>query len=180
MKVPAHAFGFVFSLFLILFPSVSFPAGIELFVGAYVGQVVSEVDGKPLRRDMSVVIKATKAGFIVTWTTHTFKSIGRTKAKTYEIEFIPSKRENIYRSAMKTNLFGKAVPLDPMAGEPFVWARLEGDTLSVFSLFIDETGEYEIQEFHRSLVEAGLELFFKRIRDGKPAMEISTVLERQN
>jgi hypothetical protein len=32
---------------------------------------------------------------------------------------------------------------DPLQGEPFVWARFEGDTLSGF-FFINVVGEYEI------------------------------------
>jgi hypothetical protein len=80
---------------------------------------------------------------------------------------------------MKSNLFGKAVPLDPLAGEPFVWARFEGDTFTVYSLFINEVGDYEMQEFHRTLVDEGLELVFRRVQNGVPEREINTLLKRQ-
>ncbi len=178
MKTPILHFA-LFS-FLILLPRMGFAAEIEPFVGSYAGQVVSESDGKSHKRDLNVVIEATKTGFIVTWTTNILKSDGRTKDRTYKVEFTPSKRASIYESSMKKDLFGKGMPLDPMAGEPFVWARLAGDTLSVFSLFIDETNEYEIQEYHRTLVDAGLELVFERIRNGKSERGIRTILLRQD
>ena len=28
---------------------------------------------------------------------------------------------------MRADVFGNAVPLDPLAGDPYMWARLEGD-----------------------------------------------------
>ena len=167
-------------LCLVLLPSFGFASGITPFVGTFAGQAEFEENGQTQKRDMSTTIEETKNGFTITWTSVTYKSDGRTKAKTYTIEFLPSQRDNIYQAAMKSNLFGKAVPLDPLAGEPFVWARLVDDTFSLYSLFINEAGEYEIQEFHRTLVEAGLELVFLRVRNGAPEREIRTVLQRQS
>jgi hypothetical protein len=45
---------------------------------------------------------------------------------------------------------------------------------------IDQTGEYEMQEFHRTLVDEGLQLDFVRIRDGVPLKEIRTLLRRSD
>ena len=164
---------------LILWSGSLLANGIDRFVGSYAGQAEFVEAGESRKRDMSTVIEKTKEAFRITWTSVTYKSDGRTKSKTYTIDFVPSQRDNIYQAAMKSNLFGKAVPLDPLAGEPFVWARLEGDTFSVYSLFINEIGEYEIQEFHRTLVEGGLDLVFQRVRDGEAEREIRTKLLRE-
>lgn len=167
------------SLILILLcPGVALAASIDQFEGTYKGEAEFVYEGEIERRDMSTTIEATKTGFVLSWTSVSYKDDGRTKAKTYTIEFIPSYRDNIYSSAMKKDLFGKATPLDPLRGEPFVWARLEGDTLSVFSLFINVVGEYEMQEFHRTLVDAGLDLVFRRVHNGAVEKEIRTVLVR--
>ncbi len=174
---------FVFSfcvLVLTHFPGMGMAAEIDRFEGDYAGKAVFLVDGKQQNRDMSTTITATKKGFVVSWTSVTYKDDGRSKRKTYTIEFVPSERDNIFKSAMATNRFGKATPLDPLQGEPFVWARINGDTLSVYSLFINEVGEYELQEFHRKLVEAGLELLFLRVHNGVPEKEIRTLLVRQD
>ena len=162
-----------------LFPAVLWAADAERFVGTFIGEATFESDGETRRRDMSTTIQTTRDGFQLSWTSVTYKDIGRTTEKTYTINFTPSDRPNIYQSAMAQNLFGQSRPLDPLKGEPFVWARFEGDTLSVFSLFINETGNYEVQEFHRTLVEDGLDLVFLRIRNGMVEREIRTLLERQ-
>ena len=165
---------------LVLLPGLLAAAEIDRFIGTYVGQAELVVEGETRKRDMSTTIAGTKEGFAITWTSVTYKSDGRAKEKTYTIDFVPSQRDNIFQAAMKQNLFGKAVPLNPLAGEPFVWARIVGDTLSLYSLFINEAGEYEIQEFHRTLVEGGLDLVFLRVRNGAPERQVTTRLERQD
>lgn len=169
---------FALVLFVLL-PTWAAASSFSPFVGSYAGQAEFEDNGQLIKRDMSTTIEEAGDGFVITWTSATYKSDGRIKEKTYTIEFVPSEREDIYQAAMKSNLFGKSVPLDPLAGEPFVWARFEGATFSVYSLFINEVGEYEIQEFHRTLVDQGLDLQFMRVRNGQPEREIRTTLIRQ-
>ncbi|MEM6303859.1 MAG: hypothetical protein AAF744_04015 [Pseudomonadota bacterium] len=149
------------------------------FLGSYEGSAEFEIDGKMERRDMSATIAAKDDGFEVSWRSVIYKADGRIKDTSYTIDFLPSGRDGIYASAMKTNVFGKAEPLDPLKGEPFVWARFEGDTLTVFSLFINEVGGYEMQEYHRTLAEGGLELLFRRLNNGTPQREIRTFLARK-
>lgn len=170
----------LFALVLCLLPAFAFAGDFDRFAGTFTGAAEFSFDGEVRYRDMSTTIEPTKDGFVLTWTSISRKDDGRAKAKTYKIKFAPSVRPNIYGSAMRTNVFGKAIPLDPLKGDPFVWARLIGDTLSVFSLFIDETGEYEMQEYHRTLVDQGLELEFLLVRDGKPLKTIKTLLKRAN
>jgi hypothetical protein len=170
----------IFAVVLALLPALGFAAGIDRFFGTFTGDAEITVDGNTLKRDMSVTVEPSKDGFVLNWTSVTYRSDGRVKEKTYAIDFVPSARDNIFQSAMKKNLFGKSTPLDPLQGEPFVWARIEGETFSVFSLFINEVGDYEIQEFHRTLVEGGLDLVFRRVHNGIPEREIHTRLERQD
>lgn len=165
-------------LMALLFAGPLLAATIDQFEGSYEGTAEFEYEGEVQRRDMSTEISMTKDGFMVSWTSVSYKNDGRAKAKTYRIEFVPSGRDDIYKSAMAKNLFGKATPLDPLAGEPFVWARLEDETLTVFSLYIDELGEYEVQEFHRTLIDGGLDLVFRRIDSKAIVKEIRTVLRR--
>jgi len=169
----------LFGLLFALSPGFAWAFDIDRFAGTYLGETTFQSDGKTIKRDLSTTIEETREGFEVRWTSVTYRSDGRTKSKTYEIEFVPSARDNIFSSAMKTNLFGKAVPLDPLQGDPFVWARYEGATLTVYSLFIDEVGNYEMQEFHRTLVDEGLDLVFRRCHNGEIEREIKAMLVRQ-
>lgn len=154
-------------------------AEIADFFGKYTGSASIEENGTVVDRDMSAEIGPTDKGFFVSWTSVTHRPDGRTKTKTYTIDFVPSDRDNIYASAMKTNVFGKQVPLNPLKGEPFVWARLDGDDLTLFSLFINEAGDYEMQEYHRSLADGGLKLEFRRVRNGEELRSVETFLTRQ-
>lgn len=155
-------------------------ADIARFVGSYEGSAeVSSADGSSQKRDMSVEISQTKEGFAVAWTSTTHRPDGSTKEKSYKIEFVPSDRGDVYASAMKRNVFGHDVQLDPMKGEPYVWSRIDGDTLSVYSLFVAEDGGYEIQQFNRTLAVGGLDLDYKSVRNGTVQRTVSTFLERR-
>lgn len=153
-------------------------AGLDRFVGTYAGTADYAIDGEQQPRALSTTIEITDDGFNVSWTSVIYKSDGEARENTYSINFVPSHRENIFSSAMKTNVFGKQTPLDPMNGEPFVWARVEGDRFTVFSLFINEEGDYEMQEYHRTLAEGGLDLLFLRLNKGVPQKEITAFLKR--
>lgn len=169
----------LFAAIFALLPVLGLASNVDRFEGTYTGVAEITVDGNILKRDMSVTIEPKGDGFMLNWTSVTYRADGRVKEKAYEIEFVPSERDGIFQSAMKKNLFGKSMPLDPLKGEPFVWARFVDDTFSVFSLFINEVGDYEIQEFHRTLVDDGLDLVFRRVYNGNPEREINTRLERQ-
>ncbi len=167
-------------LILALLPALGSAADIDRFVGSYSGSVNFEYEGTFEQRDLSVDIQPVKENFTLSWTSVSYKEDGRKKEKTYTIEFAPSDRPNIYGSQMKTNVFGKEIPLDPLAGEPYVWARIDGDTLTVFSLIIDESGDYEMQEYGRTLVDGGFDLDFRSTSRNKPDKIIEAFLKREN
>lgn len=166
------------TILILLSGQTLFAAEISDFFGAYTGSAKVEDDGGTVARDMGVRIIQTDAGFQVTWTSITHKQDGRLKEKKYTIGFVPSARENIYASAMKTNVFGKSEPLDPLKGDPYVWSRLSGDTLTLYSLLIDEEGGYEVQEYDRTLTDGGLQLEYRRIRNSTPLTTINAFLAR--
>lgn len=150
------------------------------FVGDYSGSAdVVSADGSSQKRDMSVEISLTKDGFNVGWTSITYKSDGRVKERTYSIDFIPTDRPQVFAAAQKKDVFGHLVQLDPMKGEPFIWARIVGETLTVYSLFVNEDGGYEMQQYDRTLTDGGLQLEFSRVRNGVHERSVSTLLTRQ-
>ncbi|MDW3221340.1 MAG: hypothetical protein R8G34_00390 [Paracoccaceae bacterium] len=155
-------------------------ADISRFVGVYDGSAtVTSADGTKRERDMNVEIFETRYGFKVNWTSTTYRADGSTKAKSYSIEFVPSDRGEVYAAAMKRNVFGHDVQMDPMQGEPYVWSRIHDETLSVYSLFVAEDGGYEIQQFDRTLADGGLRLDYKSVRNGEIQRTVSTFLTKQ-
>ena len=168
-------------LIFVLLTLAAAAADIAPFVGDFDGSAeLRREDGSLEPRDMSVSISKTKAGFAVEWSSVTYKTDGRRKAKTYKIEFQPTEREFVYVAAMQRNVFGHAVPLDPMKGEPYVWGRIVDDTLTVFSLYVSESGGYELQQFDRTLADGGLTLHFQRFSNGVKSREVETFLKRAN
>ena len=152
---------------------------IKDFFGSFVGRSISTIEEGLSERDLAVTIKPYKDnGFTVEWTTLIRKKNADWSRKSYSINFGPTKRPGIYGSEMRSNMFGGAVPLDPLQGEPFFWARIEGDTLSVYGLIIREDGGYEMQVYERTWTPKGLELKFTRFRNGQALKLISGVLER--
>ncbi|MFQ5545242.1 MAG: hypothetical protein ACE5FE_04600 [Acidiferrobacterales bacterium] len=151
---------------------------IETFFGDYVGQTISVVGGEMKKRDLSVSIKPNDTAFTIDWTAITQKSSGKIKRKHYSIDFHPTKRKNIFSSAMQTNMFGHRQALDPLKGDPYVWARIVGATLTVYALLISDGGGYEMQVYDRTLTDDGLHLKFSRVRDGEtPRLIEGTVIK---
>ncbi|MEP0991655.1 hypothetical protein [Tateyamaria sp.] len=152
-------------------------ADVDSFFGSYAGSAeVTALDGTKIPRDMSVEISGTDDGFRVQWTSVTYRASGKISEKSYEIDFVASDRENVFAAAQRKNVFGHTVQLDPMKGEPYVWSRISGETLTVFSLFVDEDGGYIMQQYDRTLAEGGLNLRFQVISAGEVQRAVETFL----
>lgn len=154
-------------------------ADVTPFVGRYAGSVETiNSDGSVEARDMSVSIDQGRYGFLITWSTVSLREDGTRKEKTYEVRFVESDRSGIYAAAMERNVFGHAVQMDPMKGQPYVWGRITGKTLTVFSMFIAPNGDYEMQQYDRTLADGGLDLRYVVHRNGAPTRTVSTFLKR--
>ena len=151
----------------------------EKFYGEYDGEAISDTDGELGKRDVKVTIEATDKGFGVTWVVVTIRTDGKVKRKKHTVNFQPTDRENLYRSAMRTDVFGQEVPLDPIKGDPYVWGRIDGDALLVHALIIREDGGYELQIYKRSLTEYGMDLSYTRVRDGEVLRTVTAELIRR-
>jgi len=151
---------------------------VQTFVGEYEGEAISANGGDISTRDLRVKISATQNGFIVNWISVTKRPDGKLKRKQYSIEFHPTRRKNIFRSGERKDMFGNLVPLDPMEGDPYVWARIHEKTLTVYAVHVLEDGGYEIQTYARTRIPTGLSLKYSRVRDGKVLSTVEgTLLE---
>ena len=153
-------------------------ATIEDFYGEYVGKASPSDQSGDLIRYLRVMIEPTQSGFYVGWNTVTVKDNKKIKDKSYAIQFEATQRPGIYGSAMQRNKFGDSVPLNPLKGEPYVWARIIGQVLTVYALLITAEGSYEMQIYHRTLTDKGLDLEFSRFREGEPVKVITGTLVR--
>ena len=154
-------------------------ADFDQFVGEYVGEAVSDNGDELSKRDMSVSIRKNDKGFLANWVSLIRKSTGKIKRNELSIAFLPSGRNGIFRSAMRNNVFGQAVPLDPLKGDPYVWAKIDGNTLTIHAMHISEEGGYEMQTYRRTLTSTGMDLAYSRVRDGEVLRTVTGALRRQ-
>lgn len=151
---------------------------IEKFYGEYTGRTVSTSVKELKARDINVEIKEIRRGFNISWTTVTLRKGAKAKRKSYSIDFRKTKRGGIFQSAMRKDVFGNRAPNDPMKGDPYVWARLRGDTLTVYALIVTSDGSYDMQVYDRTLTKNGMNLDFKRFLEGQEVKSIKGELQR--
>ena len=168
-------------LALIAFPAPSTAAyQHEKFFGEYLGEGISNENDDLTKRDLRVEIKPSRDGFILTWVSVTHKNNGELNRKSYTVHFKPKGKSGLYGSAMRTDMFGNQVPMDPLKGEPYVWARISGDTLFVYAMLITDEGGYEMQVYERTLTPDGMDLTYSRVRDGEVLRTVRGTLKRAN
>ncbi len=155
-------------------------ADFTAFFGEYEGEAVSENDGEVRKRDLRVNISAFENGFTVNWISVTKRPNGKLNRKEHAINFLPTRRENIFRSGERKDLFGNAVPMDPLKGDPYVWARIHDETLTVHALHVLEDGGYEMQTYARTRIPEGLSLRYSRVRDGEILRTVTGTLTEVN
>ncbi|TDJ72704.1 MAG: hypothetical protein E2O38_03795 [Proteobacteria bacterium] len=168
-------FGLVLAL---IHPVAHAGAPFERFFGSYRGESTSIPEGEVSKRTMSVAIKPAKKGFVVEWEAEISKTDGRSKQKGLSITFIPTNRKNIYKSAMRRDLFGHAGPMNLLKGDPFIWARIAGDTLTVYVIRVTESGGQDLRIYKRWLTPQGMESEFVRFYDSEPIRRIGGVLKK--
>ena len=149
---------------------------LEPFFGEFEGEAITDQEGELNTRDLRVTISPARDGFTVEWISVTKRSDGSLKRKEYSIDFLPTRRQGIFRSGQRKDLFGHAVPLDPMQGDPYVWARVHEDTMTVFALHVLEDGGYEMQTYARRRIPEGLSLSYSRVRDGEVLRTVTGIL----
>jgi len=151
---------------------------VDQFYGTFEGvsDTVDESEISP--RGLRVTIRPGDDGFMVDWSALMTKRDGRVKRTEYSIAFESTHRENIYESMMRTDLFGHMVPLDPMRGDPYVWATIDENTLTIYALLITASGAQDLQIYRRKLTPSGLALDFTRLYDTSPLRHVTATLHR--
>ncbi len=139
------------------------------FIGEFTGQVVYAVPAGLAKRDLEVTIRRERGGFSLKWTTISRRASGKLKRAEHFVAFAPAKRPGFYAATDRIDRPGARIPIDPLAGDPQVWANIAGRTMTVYAVLITEDGKYEVQTYKRTAVPGGMELKFNWERRGKPS-----------
>lgn len=164
----------VFNFFLICFlfgSTATFSqqrVEVSKYFGTFIGVTKDAQTAKSKPLELRVSIEAQgRDGFQVEWSTVDKNNGEVDELSTSSVIFKPTNRSGIYGSAMKTDVFGNRIPLNPLSGDPFVWATLSSSVLRIHQLIISDDGGYELKLYKRSLDQKGLEVQFARYRDGE-------------
>lgn len=138
---------------------------IDAFFGSFSGAAVAEQTDSPgakaTFRDTKLQIRPAGGGgqFSVSWSTTSPGSVsGKPKVKTTTIVFNPTPKPNVFEAATQGN---------PVAGNDFIWARLNRQTLTVYAVTTQPDGRYELQKWDRTLQGTGMQMVYTRLSDGE-------------
>ena len=150
-----------------LAPAAAQDVKLAAFFGTWQGSGISKTDkslyfGETLR-DFDVEIRPEGSGFRLSWTT-----VLRQGGDPSNPDVRRRSAEKTFNASSNGRYFAAASLPDPLSGEDYTWARLEGRTLSVYILTIDESGLPDLQIYARSLEAPGMTLRFTRIRGDEP------------
>jgi len=160
---------------------------VEKFFGNYVGSgnaIVTDADRREIR-DLDVTLERYKnKGFTLNWiTVIRDENGGRTgtdvKRREVTENFVPVEdKENVFVLSPEGGLFQKSELPNPLHGDAVRWAAIDGDTMTVYSLAISETGGAELQVYRRALTDKGMTISFKRLQDDEVMVRMSGDLVR--
>ena len=148
---------------------------IKDFYGRYAGRGVTKSHGAQhyglANRDLDVQIEAApNNGFKLTWTTIRRKRNKAKRQTTQTVEFVPAGSPNRWKAKDSGEL---------LSGKPVVWARLAGARLFVYVVTTEpKSGRFHAAVYVRELVQDGMQLRFRRVRDGAPARAVIAYLKR--
>ena len=151
-------------------------APVSAFYGEYIGTAIAETK-MPSKvtvtaRDLDTTIKAAGEGFEISWATVEYKmQPGKVTSNraTASISFLPTARKNIFKSAK---------PSDPTGDEPLYWARISGQTLTVFAVTVNDKGDQDVSSWARTLNGNRMDLVFRRSVAGEPLRSVKGSLSK--
>lgn len=140
-------------------------AQVEDFFGTWRG-VELNVDGaerapKLTPADLDMAITAESGGFRIRALALGREPDGSVVARPMDATFAPTETPGVFAfqpgtGGLLSSLFADPAVGNPLEGDTLLWARLEGDTLHVYSLAIDPSGGYALERSIGQLTEDGM------------------------
>jgi hypothetical protein len=138
----------------------------ESFHGDWQGKELTVAEGSAdldvTAKDLSVRIEPDDSGFRMSWTALSRnRADGALARDPLEARFEPGERPGVFvfdseESSLLLGLFGDPSTSNPLEGEPLLWARLNGKTLSVYGLTVNADGGFDLYQHVRTLRDAGM------------------------
>ena len=160
---------------------------IEDFVGKWRG-VEFEVAGaeqapKLTPADLDMTITDEDGGFGINAFALGREPDGTLAARPLEATFAPTDTPGVFAfdpgtGSLLSSLFADPAVGNPLKGDTLLWARLEGDTLHVYSLAIDPGGGYALEHSTGRLTDAGMLTSYELRSENDRVVTVEGRLER--
>jgi hypothetical protein len=140
-------------------------ATIEDFIGQWRGAEVSidapEQAPKLAPSDLDMTISAAGGGFQIRALALGRESDGTLAARPFDASFAPTDLPGVFAfdpgsRSLLSRLFADPAVGNPLQGDTLLWARLQDDTLHVYSLAIDPAGGFALEHSTGRLTDNGM------------------------
>ena len=181
------AHGVLTALGLLLASQVAVAAEIHDFLGEWRGVEVS-VDGpapsfEPNAADLAMVIADHDGGFRLQTFTLAREQDGRIVLEPLEASFAPTGTPGVFAyepagGSLLSRLFADPSVGNPLEGDTLIWARLQDDTLHVYSLAIDDRGGFALEHSTGQLTKDGIVTRSLLRQENEQIVALEGLLER--
>ncbi|MFT5693274.1 MAG: hypothetical protein ACI92E_002611 [Oceanicoccus sp.] len=148
------------------------------FFGMFKGESITDPRGLLTTKDIDVSIWQTNRGFAINWHSVVVEN-GAIERASHKVRFERTHTSGIYRAHRPPNIMGNARSPDPIDGNPYYWARLADNTLTVYLVQIAPDGSVDLRIYLRKLAGNQIQLKLTRMRDGQPLATTYGVLRRK-
>jgi hypothetical protein len=160
-------------------------ARIDAFKGDWHGTEVSASDQTVTLApvDLDIRLQVQGSGFHMAWTGFERQADGRLARQAVDASFTPTNRPGVFafdpgKPSLLSRLFADPATANPLKGETLLWARLEGPTLTVYSLAIDDHGGFDLDRYARTLTDHGMTVRYTHRVENDRILTVEGRLER--
>jgi hypothetical protein len=149
---------------------------IEAFIGSWKTAEISSSSDALAPNALDLKIAAEAGGFSLVW-----RDLGKSGqagigSEGIEAQFVPANRPGVYEyqpssGSLFSSMFASPATGNPLEGETLIWARIDGDTLAVYSMMIDQAGGFDLDHYSWERTETGLQLTFTKKTEEKLSSE---------
>jgi hypothetical protein len=155
------------------------------FEGSWRGVEVHTSDPRLAAKpgDLDLKLSPEDKGFRLEWTTFARTSEGHLQRQKVDERFGPTDRPGVFavrpeRGSLFSHLFADPAIANPLKGETLLWARLDGATLTVYSLAIDDHGGFDLNRYARTLTDDGMMVHYTHRIENDVILTVEGRLEK--
>jgi hypothetical protein len=122
---------------------------------------------KATPQDLDFRLSPEGDGFHMEWITFERTADGGLERQKADASFAPTDRPGVFafrpgKTSLFSRLFGDPATANPLEGKTLLWARLDGATLTVYSLAIDDHGGFDLNRCARTLADRQMTVQYTR------------------